>query len=131
NDGLRSEGRGSFGDPPPNCPGSCTRTGSQGPHTGSQGQGARRRLRARKAMIINIKSTGQKQADPDPGQKYVLKSMDRKSRTPFAIGLLLASFVLYLKSFLSSSPSDVQAAEESKVREGDAPPGKTEVTAEI
>lgn len=82
-------------------------------------------------MIINIKSTGQKQADPDPGQKYVLKSMDRKSRTPFAIGLLLASFVLYLKSFLSSSPSDVQAAEESKVREGDAPPGKTEVTAEI
>src|SRR5690606_34674612 len=55
----------------------------------------------------------------DPSQKYVLKSMEKKSKTPFVLGVLLASFVLYFKSFLSSSESAAIAEDENADRHGD------------
>ncbi|MGO4916445.1 calcium-binding protein [Pseudogemmobacter sp. W21_MBD1_M6] len=48
--------------------------------------------------MIEIKGTRSPQKDADPAQKYVLKSQDAKSRSPYAIGIMLTAFVLYLKS---------------------------------
>jgi len=81
-------------------------------------------------MIVNVKGTKQTQADPDLAQKFVLKSMDRQSKTPFALGMLLASLVLYFKSFLSS-PGSAQPAEEGAPYREELPPSEPEVTAEI
>ena len=41
-------------------------------------------------MIIDIKATKQTAAQTDPAERYALKSMERKSRTPMVLGLLLA-----------------------------------------
>src|SRR5690606_32897846 len=70
-------------------------------------------------MIIDVKATRQSATEPDPSQKYVLKSMEKKSKTPFVLGVLLASFVLYFKSFLSSSESAAIAEDENADRHGD------------
>ncbi|MGO4915341.1 hypothetical protein [Pseudogemmobacter sp. W21_MBD1_M6] len=48
--------------------------------------------------MIEIKGTRSPQKDADPAQKYVLNGQDAKSRSPYAIGIMLTAFVLYLKS---------------------------------
>mgnify|MGYP007060992281 CR=1 FL=1 len=63
-------------------------------------------------MIIDVKATRQAPAETDPAQRYLLKSMDKKSRTPLAISLLMAGLVVYLKSFFTGG---------SQAADGDGP----------
>ena len=74
-------------------------------------------------MIIDVKATRQAAAEPEPAQRYALKSMDRKSRKPLALGLMLAGLVVYLKSFLAGSG---RAAE----NDGPEPAGAEEIEPE-
>ncbi len=76
-------------------------------------------------MIIDVKATKQAPVEPDPSERYVLKGADRKSRTPFALALVLAGLVLYLRSFFESSARPAETAKEEDRRaeeEGEAPP---------
>jgi len=74
-------------------------------------------------MIINVKGTKQTQAEPDPAQRYLHSDMDRKTQTPFAIGMVLMSFVLYLKSFLNESKTETGAGEDpGEESQGDVDP---------
>lgn len=70
-------------------------------------------------MIIQVKGTQQEKAQTDPSQPYALKSMEKKSKTPFALGLMLTGFALYLKSiFLSRAQQEED--------EAPAPPDETD-----
>ena len=51
-------------------------------------------------MIINVKGTKEQDRQADPAQRYELKNEERRSRTPYAIGLLLTGIALYLKSMM-------------------------------
>lgn len=84
-------------------------------------------------MIINVKGTKQTQSEPESAKKYMLSDMDRKTQTPFAVGMILMSFVLYLKSFLTGSDPEMQAAREKSGEEsqGDADPIAGQMGAEI
>jgi len=53
-------------------------------------------------MIIQAKATQSGPNGNDPAQRYVLKSMDRKSKAPFAVGLMLTGLFVYLKSMFPS-----------------------------
>jgi RTX toxins and related Ca2+-binding proteins len=63
-------------------------------------------------MIIDVKGTKQKQEDPDPARRYLHRDLERKTQTPFTIGMILMSLVLYLKSFLNDSESEQMLQEE-------------------
>ena len=75
-------------------------------------------------MIIDVKATRQAPAETDPAQRYLLKSMDKKSRTPLAISLLMASVILYLKSIFSpqAQPAEEADAVPDAEPEGSAQP---------
>lgn len=79
-------------------------------------------------MIIDVKATRQAPAEPTPAQRYALKSMDRKSRTPLALGLMLAGLVVYLKSFLvgGSHATEGSAPEPAAAGEIDPEPSPQE-----
>jgi len=84
------------------------------------------------AMIINVKGTKQTQVETDPGQKYLHSDLDRKTQTPFAIGMILMSFALYLKSFLGGSePERVAQDEHAEESQGDADPMGGYIAADI
>jgi len=68
-------------------------------------------------MIIDIKATRQAPAEPDPSRRYVLKGAELKSRTPFALGLMLAGLVLYLRSFFESNARPAEEGEEDRKTE--------------
>lgn len=79
-------------------------------------------------MIIDVKATKQTSVEPDPSERYVLKGADRKSRTPFTLGLILAGLVLYLRSFFESSARPAEEGREDRERvekEGEAPSSDT------
>lgn len=75
-------------------------------------------------MIIDVKATRQPVAGTDPAQRYALKSMDRKSRTPVVLGLLLAGLVVYLKSFFAGNaqPQKEEQTDSKGEGETDTPP---------
>jgi len=74
-------------------------------------------------MIIDIKATKQAPTEPDPSKRYALKGAELKSRTPFALGLMLAGLVLYLRSFFESNarPAEEGKAEENTDKEDEGP----------
>ncbi|MFC6446610.1 calcium-binding protein [Shinella zoogloeoides] len=84
-------------------------------------------------MIIDIKATKQTAAQTDPAERYALKSMERKSRTPMVLGLLLAGLVVYLKSFFTSHarPADDAAADPKAQEEAETPPTEEEPLAPV
>jgi len=74
-------------------------------------------------MMIDVKGTKQEQAQTDPAQRFALKSMDRYSRLPWALGLMLTGLAVYLKTSLSSAARTESDAEVPAERpEGNAAP---------
>lgn len=71
-------------------------------------------------MIIDVKATKQTAAEADPAERYALKSMNRKSRTPVVLGLLLAGLVVYLKSFLVGNARPVDDGQDGRKAEDEA-----------
>lgn len=73
-------------------------------------------------MTLDVKATRQKPREPDPAERYVLKSMERRSKAPLALGMALAGLVLYLKSvFFSASRAEAGPAADGPP-EGEAEP---------
>jgi Ca2+-binding RTX toxin-like protein len=71
-------------------------------------------------MIIDIKATKQVSAEPDPSRRYVLKGAELKSRAPFALVLMLAGLVLYLRSFFESSARPAEEDRNTEKEDGEA-----------
>ena len=84
-------------------------------------------------MIINVKGTRQTPSEQESAQKFTLSDTNRKTQTPFAVGMILMSFVLYLKSFLTGSEPEMHAGREKSGEEsqGDADPIAGQMGAEI
>lgn len=80
-------------------------------------------------MIIEVKGTKQAPTQVDPAAKYVLKSMDKHSKAPFGLVMLLTSIVLYLRSFLAPE-QNFGFAEEAQVPPKGAEEPEEEIEAE-
>jgi Ca2+-binding RTX toxin-like protein len=52
--------------------------------------------------MIEVKGTKTQTQETDPAQRYVLKDAEKKSKTPYAVGLFLTGMALYLKSIFPS-----------------------------
>jgi Ca2+-binding RTX toxin-like protein len=74
--------------------------------------------------MIEVKGSKTQAQETDPAQRYVLKDAEKKSKTPYAVGLFLTGMALYLKSIFPS------LAEPEKARPAgeDEPEGAAEPT---
>jgi Ca2+-binding RTX toxin-like protein len=64
-------------------------------------------------MIIQAKATKESPAQTDPAQRYTLKNTEKKSKTPYILGLMFTSLLVYLKSMfpsLGQQDEDAEAA---------------------
>lgn len=72
-------------------------------------------------MIIEAKGTKQDNRHEDPTLRFVFKSMDKRSKTPYAIAILLLAFMVYLRAFLTTQ---TYVEEEKPKRPLDDPEGE-------
>lgn len=72
--------------------------------------------------MIEVKGTKAEAQETDASQRYVLKSMDKKSYMPIALGVFLTGLALYLKSFF---PGQANSEERKPVAEDDGDVGAT------
>ncbi|MCY0096965.1 hypothetical protein [Hoeflea ulvae] len=72
-------------------------------------------------MIIQAKATKENNKAEDPGQRFIFKSMDHRTNTPYAIGVALLAFLIYLRAFVTGKPlvEEEEAKRPSEDAEGE------------